>query len=210
MRPLLFAVLLAACSPSPPRTAALAVPAEVVAPSPSLAGTYRFVVSTRHEISCSQSFETHGVSVTYDLRIEPSSKVTLKVDGHKSSTFGPAYGADASGLADAFDHRSTPFAEQWSGIGKQVGDTVQLDLESGGLHWKLACTRKTVEARPPSRAGTDPKATAPVVALSCSPPRRLAEGDVKSVPALLFAGLPGLRLTVDDDGGGELVELRHL
>lgn len=205
VRPLLLVALLPACSRPTP---VVGVPAEVVEPAPSLAGSYRFVVSTSHEISCSQSFETHGVSVTYDLSIDPSAKVTLKLEGNKSSTFGPNFGKYESGSAgNQFDHRSTPFAEQWSGVAKTVGDTVWLDLASGALRWKLACTRKQVDAK---AAGADSKVTTSVAALSCTPPRRLGDDDAKNVPALLFAALPGLRLSADDYGAAEFVELRRL
>lgn len=204
VRPLLLVALLSACSRPTP---VVGVPAEVVEPAPSLAGTYRFVVSTSHEISCSQSFETHGVSVTYDLSIDPSAKVTLKLEGNKSSTFGPNFGKYESGsAANQFDHRSTPFAEQWSGVAKTVGDTVWLDLASGALRWKLACTRQQVDAK----TSTDSKVTTLVPVLSCTPPRRLGDDDAKNVSALLFAALPGLRLSADDYGSTEFVELRRL
>lgn len=208
VRPWLLLALLPACSRPTP---VVGVPAEVVEPAPSVAGSYRFVVSTSHEISCSQSFETHGVSVTYDLIIDPSAKVTLKVEGNKSSTFGPNFGTYESSVAAQFDHRSTPFVEQWSGVAKTVGDTVSLDLVSGALHWKLACTQKQVDAKAPLVGGVDSKATTSVATLSCTPPRRLGDDDTKNIPALLFAALPGLRLSADDYGGsGEFVELRRL
>lgn len=209
VRSLLLLALLPACSRPTP---VVGVPGEVVDPAPIVAGSYRFVVSTSHEISCSQSFETHGVSVTYDLNIDPSAKVTLKLEGQKSSTFGPSYGKYASGSAgNEFDHRSTPFVEQWSGVAKTVGDTVSLDLVSGALHWKLACTQKQVDAKEPLVGGVDSKVTTSVATLSCTPPRRLGDDDTKHVPALLFAALPGLRLSADDYGGsGEFVELRRL
>jgi len=207
VRPLLLLALLPACSRPTP---VVGVPAEVVEPAPSLAGTYRFVVSTSHEISCSQSFETHGVSVTYELNIDPSAKVTLKLEGQKSSTFGPNFGKYEGSAANQFDHRSTPFVEQWSGVAKAVGDTVWLDLASGALHWKLACQRKQVDAKAPLVGGVDSKVTTSVATLSCTPPRRLGEDDAKNVPALLFAALPGLRLSADDYGSTEFVELRRL
>lgn len=199
MRPWPFVLVLACCSKPQPVTPVVEEATPIPASS-SLIGKRRFVMASTHEISCSQSFERHGVYVTFDLAIDSAGQATLKVDGATHKSFGASEARFSPGAK--VHQESKPIAELWSGTARMVGTSVHVDLSKGHSQWKLACALRRVDARRPYTAGANANATESVEVLACTPTRHVAEGDEKHIGALLFAPFPGVESSVDQHGWG--------
>ncbi|MGZ3420418.1 MAG: hypothetical protein ACXWUG_07510 [Polyangiales bacterium] len=211
MRLVLLAMLALACCSKPLPVSSVPEETKPIAAAPLPLGKHRFVMSSSHEISCSQSFETDSKHVTFDLAIDETGHATLKIDGTKSTIFGPAEGKFSAGGAKDIHHESHPFSELWTGSARAIAGGVQLDLAKDQLSWKLACESKRVDAKPPYEESADANATKSVEILSCTPTRHVEERDQKQFGALLFLPLPGLQSSVHDYGwGAEHSELRLL
>lgn len=209
VRPALPAFLVLACCSKPLPASAVPDEAKPIAAAPVPAGKLRFVVSTSHEMSCSQSFESDSLYVIYDLAIESTGKTTLTIEGSSTSVFGPS---DAKFTGGKVERQSKKIAESWSGTARSTDGSMELDLVSGARSWKLVCASRRVDAKLPSAQGVDAKATKSVEALSCTPTRHVAERDHSQIGALVFSSLPGLESSVRDYGGyaDEKAELRLL
>lgn len=208
MRALSLAILaLAGCtSPASAVPAAAAAPtaeaSEPIAPVSPLAGEYRYVMSVSHEISCSRSFEHHGVYVTYDLAIGPTGEAVLKLEGAEHRSSGPS-GARFSPGAQ-YQKESRPIAERWTGTATRVGDSVRVELASGGAAWRLACRIARVDAKLPYVEGASLDAKRSVEVLSCTPTRHVPPADAAQLGTLSFAAKPGLEASVHDYGHGSV------
>ena len=201
MRPWPFVLVLVCCSKPQPVTL-VADEAKPIPAASSLIGKRRFVMASTHEISCSQSFERHGVYVTFDLAIDGAGQATLKVDGAAHKSFGASEARFSPGAK--VHQESKPIAELWSGTARMVGTSVHVDLNKGHSQWKLACALRRVDARRAYTAGANANADAneSVEVLACTPTRHVAEGDEKHIGALLFAPFPGVESSVDQHGWG--------
>jgi len=201
MRPWPFVLVLVCCSKPQPVTPVADETKPISASSP-LIGKRRFVMASTHEISCSQSFERHGLYVTFDLAIDSAGQATLRVDGAAHKSFGASEARFSPGAK--VHQESKPIAELWSGTARMVGQSVHVDLSKGSALWKLACGLRRVDARRPYTADANANANAneSVEVLACTPTRHVAEGDEKHIGALLFAPFPGVKSSVDQRGWG--------
>ena len=229
--PLLSLALLAACggkvAPAMPSTPS-------AEPAPAIDGgvardplaepltaplALRFAYSLEEELSCSQSFESHGASAKYALVLEPSGAATLTVSSDTSSAFGPSDarfrpgGDDETTRSQSGADRTWRGSFTWKGIGFAVAlapDEAACKTLVQGKGWytaecapgaplKLECERKTVRALPPIGRAADGAAEAgeEVEAFSCAPAFGLPAADAfdAELPAALpFAPAPGLEL----------------
>jgi hypothetical protein len=160
------------------------------------AGRWKFVLSTHHEISCSQSFEADGTYVTFDLAIANDGAAKLTVEGIESHTFGPSDAKMSPG--SKIDRHVKDIRESWSGH----ADGTRIDLEANDKHWFLECKAAKIDARVPYAEGADTDATKQVDALACTPPRHVPRQAETEVTRLLFVTGAGIEHRIDDYGWG--------
>ncbi len=241
--PLAAIALLAACggkvAPAAPSTSAIepapaadadAGPADPLAEPLTAPLVLRFAYSLEEELSCSQSFESHGASAKYALVLEPSGAATLTVSSDTSSAFGPSDARFKPGGDDETTRDQSGADRTWRGsfTWKATGFAVALAPEEAacktlvaGKGWytaecapggplKLECERKTVRALPPYGRSPAPgaeEAPADVEAFDCAPAFGLPAADAFDAllpEALPFAPAPGLELEYWRHGIGNL------
>ncbi|MFI5300785.1 MAG: hypothetical protein ACHREM_22100 [Polyangiales bacterium] len=118
----------------------------------------------RHEISCSQSFESSSESVDYVLTLTPPSTASLTARVSETSTFGPSLGRFRGGARD-FSSTGDDRDYDWAGRARWVDDKLVIELD-GSSH----CARPRVGASSCAAPGL--------------PTIRCAYADVEVLPAL--------------------------
>lgn len=118
-----------------PTTSARAPAASAIAATPRpIVATERlaFTSSVRHEVSCSQSYESSSSSIEYVLTLTPPGVAALTAVVHESSSFGPSLGRFRAGARD-FSHTGDDRAYDWTGHARWIADRLEIVLD-GDAH----------------------------------------------------------------------------
>jgi len=191
--PVLVLLAVLGCSRATPVGPAPEAP--TAAPPAKVAqGSYKLVVSTMHEMSCSQSFQSNSELATYELSIAADGAATLAIKIRKSSVFGSS-SAKFSGGPTTKDE--SIHSTRYVGIATIVAGVTQFEgkEEKTSAKAKLSC-------KPTSLEVTDGDSKLHLDALACAglPLNEDATSYFKG-PAPLAVGT-GVLLAVHDYGHG--------
>lgn len=168
---------------------------ETAKSAPLIVGNYKLTVSTRHEISCSQSFQSDSELTSYELSIAADGAATLARKAHASSVFGPSESKFGGGAAS---HSETSRSATYACHAKPSEGATRVECVEQKTSGKvtLVCRTTTVEL-------DDGKAKTRLDAIACSGlPGQPDDAAAYFKGAAPLASGTGLLLAVDDYGHG--------
>jgi len=111
-------------------------PEQPVAPPPVKlsAGTYKLFVSSTHEMSCSQSFQSDSEYASLELTIASDGGATLAVKTSKRSVFGPSGSKFSGGPSTKNETRG-----EYRYVGHATGDRIDMSEEKSAAKLAVTC-----------------------------------------------------------------------
>jgi len=112
----------------------------IAPPAPKIAaGTYKLFVSSTHEISCSQSFQSDSEYAMFELMVAGDGGATLAITTSTRSVFGPSGSKFTGGPATKNETRHA-----YRYVGGATGDRIELSEEKSAGKLVVTCKPTTV------------------------------------------------------------------